>query len=80
MWIYLIVILAFGSLLSVAIVMASKNGSKAAQLEALKAEIRKQAKEQERANKIINNVRNMDEHTCRQRLHQIANKQSKRMQ
>lgn len=80
MWIYLIAILAFGSLLSVAIVMASKNGSKAAQLEALKAEIRKQAEEQARASKIMDNVRSFDEHTCRQRLHNVANKQSNRLQ
>lgn len=77
---YFICIFALGSLFTLVVTLASKNGSKAAQLEALKAELRKQAKEQERANKIINNVRNMDEHTCRQRLHQIANKQSKRMQ
>lgn len=80
MWTYLIAILAFGSLLSVAIVMASKNGSKAAQLEALKAELRKQAEEQARASKIMDNVRSFDEHTCRQRLHNVANKQSNRLQ
>ena len=55
--------------------LASKNGSKAAQLEALKAEIQKQAEEQERAEKITDSVCAMDEHTMRNKLHEIANKQ-----
>ena len=61
-------------LLGVALLLASKNGSKAAQLEALKAQIKKQMEEQARANKITDSVRNMDEHTVRSRLHEIANK------
>ncbi len=74
MWIYLVMILVFGSLFSVAIVMASKNGSKAAQLEALKAELRKQAKEEERANKVIDSVRNMSSDDVRKRLQDISSK------
>lgn len=80
MWIYLIVILAFGSLLSVAIVMASKNGSKAAQLESIKAELRKIANEQEKANRIKNNVASLSTDDARRMLQDVANKQSKRMQ
>lgn len=80
MWIYLIAILAFGSLLSVAIVMASKNGSKAAQLEALKAEIRKLAEEEARAKRINQNVANFSDSNITNKLHQIANEQSKRVQ
>ncbi len=68
-------ILVGGGLLAVCLWLASKNGSKAAQLEALKAEIKKQMEEQARANKITDSVRNMDEHTVRNRLHEIANKQ-----
>lgn len=64
-----------GGLLAVCLWLASKNGSKAAQLEALKAEIKKQQEEQARASKITDSVRNMDEHTVRSRLHEIANKQ-----
>ena len=79
MWIYLIAILAFGSLLSVAIVMASKNGSKAAQLEALKAELRKQAEEQARANRINNFANGLSGDDARKLLHDVANEQSKRM-
>ncbi len=74
-YVYLCIILCGMGLFSVAIYLASKNGSKAAQLAALKAEIKKQAEEQRRANKIMDNVRSFDEHTVRQRLHQIANKQ-----
>ncbi len=72
---YLCVMLCGVGLFSVAMYLASKNGSKAAQLEALKAEIRKQAEEQERAQKITDSVGAMDEHAVRSRLHQIANKQ-----
>ena len=79
MWIYLIAILAFGSLLSVAIVMASKNGSKAAQLEALKAELKKQAEEQARANRINNFANGLSGDDARKLLHDVANEQSKRM-
>lgn len=78
MWIYLIVILAFGSLLSVAIVMASKNGSKAAQLEALKAEIRKLAEEEARAKRINNFANGLSGDDAREKLHQIANSINKK--
>ncbi len=70
-----IAILGGGGLLGLALMLASKNGSKAAQLEALKSELKKQAEEQRKANEILDNVRNFDEHTVRQRLHQIANNQ-----
>ena len=62
-----------GSLL-VVIVLAGKNGRKAAQLEALKATLKKQAQEQARANKIMDNVRTMPHDDVRKRLHGIANK------
>lgn len=71
MGIYIIVLLAFG----LALLWAVKIGSKTAQLEALKAEIKRQTKEQERAEKIRHSVFTMDEHTVRRRLHKIANQQ-----
>ena len=74
MWIYLVMILVFGSLFSVAIVMASKNGSKAAQLESLKAELKKQAEEQARENRVIDSVRNMSSDDVRKRLQNISSK------
>ncbi len=74
-----VAILCGGGLVGVALWLASKNGSKSAQLEALKAEIRKNAEEQARASKIMDCVSGMDEHTVRQRLHQVANEQRRRM-
>ena len=73
--IYFVMVLAFGVCLSAVVLLSCKHGSKSAQLEALKAELRKQAREQERAREIANRVRIMDEHSVRQRLHEIANKQ-----
>lgn len=70
-----IFVCGFLLVLGVALYLARKEGSKAAQLEALKAELRKQAREQERAKEINNSVASMDEHAVRQRLHEIANKQ-----
>lgn len=74
MWGYLITIVAFGSLFVAAIRLASKQGSKAAQLESLKAELKKQAEEQKRANQIMDRVRNMPSDAVRQRLHHISSK------
>lgn len=71
---YFICIFALGSLLTLIVTLASKNGSKAAQLEALKAELRKIAEEEARANKIIDSVRNMPSNDVRKRLQDISNK------
>lgn len=57
-----------------ALLLASKNGSKAAQLEALKAELKKQAEEQAHVNKIMDNVRNMPNDDVRDRLRTISSK------
>ena len=72
---YFIGIFALGSLFTLVVTLASKNGSKAAQLEALKAELRKQAEEQARAARINSSVANMSDSDIRNRLHEIANKQ-----
>ena len=71
----LIAILCGGGLLGVSLWLASKNGSKAAQLEALKAELRKQAEEQRRAQRITDNVYSLPADDARRRLHDVANKQ-----
>lgn len=55
------------------IALAAKNGSKAAQLESLKAEIKKQESERKRAEKMASSVANMDDNTVRKRLHEISN-------
>ena len=80
MWTAIGMILAFGGVFAFAITLASKNGSKAAQLEAIKAELRKIAAEQEKANEINNNVANLSADDARGLLHSIAGKQQNRMQ
>jgi hypothetical protein len=77
---YFLCVFGLGSLLTVIILLSSKNGSKAAQLEALKSEIKKQAEEQARANRICQNVSNFSDSDITNKLHQIANEQSKRVQ
>lgn len=72
---YFVAILAFGSLLSAIVLLASKNGSKAAQLENLKAELRKNAEEQARAQKITDNVYSMSDDDARKRLCELQSKQ-----
>ena len=80
MWIYLTAILAFSLVLFLAIGFAKKSGKKEAQLEAIKAELKKIAKEQEKANEISNNVATLSADDARRRLHDVANKQSNRLQ
>lgn len=71
---YFICIFALGSLFTLVVTLASKNGSKAAQLEALKAELRKQAEEQARANKITDNVNSISDDDVRNRLQNLSSK------
>ena len=77
---YFLSIFGLGSLLTVIIFLSSKNGSKAAQLEALKAELKKQAEEQARVARINNSIANMSDSDVRNSLHKIATQQSKRVQ
>ena len=71
---YLVAIFIFSSIFGIAIMLASKHGKKTAQLEALKAEIEKNAEEQRRANEAINRVRNMSDDDVSKRLHNIQSK------
>ena len=64
----------FGMLWAVALWLANKCGSKKAQVEALKEEIKRQAKEQERANAINNRVDDMSTDAIRDRLSNIKGK------
>ena len=61
--------------MGVALWLASKNGSKAAQLAALKDEIRKNAEEQRRAREIKDRVCSLSADDARRRLHDVANQQ-----
>lgn len=66
----IILVIGFLGMLALVAVMASKNGSKAAQLENLKAELRKRAEEQARAQRITDNVRRKSTHSVRSKLQQ----------
>lgn len=64
----------FLSLLVLVVLLASKSGSKAAQLEVLKQEIKRRAEEQARAQKILDSVANMSSDDVRKRLQDISSK------
>ena len=69
-----ILVIAFFCLLGLVVLLSSKDGSKSAQLEVLKQEIKKRAEEQARAQKILNRVTNMPVDDVRKRLQDIAKK------
>lgn len=75
MWQYIFAIVAFGGVFATALFLASKHASKEAQLQNLKAELKKQAEEQERARKITDSVYSLSADDARRRLHDVANKQ-----
>ena len=74
LWQFIAILCGCG-IFGVALWLASKNGSKAAQLEALKAEIKKNAEEQKRAKEITDAVYAMSADDARRRLHEVASKQ-----
>lgn len=73
MWQQLGLIGLFGLLWAGALLLASRWGSKKAQLEALREEIKREAKEQERKNEIDTRVGNMSNDDVRKRLRNIKN-------
>lgn len=77
MWLYIILGVAFCSLLSAVIYLAIKNGRNSEKVESLKEEIRRRAEEQARANRIVDSVRMLTDDECRNRLHEIANGQQR---
>jgi len=60
----------FISLLGLAVWLASKSGSRAAKIEALKAELERTAREQARAQGIMDHVRHTDIERVREKLRQ----------
>lgn len=74
MWTHVILIGGFLSLLGLVVLLASKSGSKAAQLENLKTEIKKQAEAQARAQRILNHVANIPADDVRKRLQDVSSK------
>ena len=74
MWTAIACVLGFGGLLWAVIALSKNYGRAAAQTEALKAEAQRAAKEQERANKIIDSVDRMSVDDVRQRLQNVGRK------
>lgn len=75
MQVQIILICGFAVVFGMALLLARKCGSKAATLAALKAELKKQAQEQENARKIMDRVWHLSADDARRRLHDVANKQ-----
>ena len=72
MWTAIACVVGFGGLLWAVIALSKNYGRAAAQTEALKAEAQRVAKEQERANKIIDSVDRMSADDVRKRLRDIS--------
>ena len=72
MWTAIACILGFGGLLWAVIALSKNYGRAAAQAELLKAEAQRAAKEQERANKIIDRVDRMSADDVRKRLRELS--------
>lgn len=72
MWTAIACVLGFGGLLWAVIALSKNYGRATAQTEALKAEAKRAAKEQERANKIMDSVDRMSADAVRQRLRDIS--------
>lgn len=70
MWTAIGLIGGFSCLIWAVVYLAAKNGSKAAQIEVLKAE----AKERSRANKIMDTVRSLSADDVRNRLQNLSDK------
>ena len=75
MWQYLFAIVAFGGVFATALFLASKHASKEAQLQNLKAELKKQAEEQARARRIMDKVSYMSADDARRKLCELQSKQ-----
>lgn len=74
MWTAIGLILGFIFLLLAVIFLAKCWGENSTKAEMKKYELERMAKEQDRANKIINNVRNMSNECVRERLQNIKRK------
>jgi len=71
MWIYVFLTVLCGSLTGLVVYLATKNGSRAAQLEAIKEELKRTEKERAKQNEINNAVSNMSSSDVRDRLSNI---------
>ena len=74
MWTAIACVLGFGGLVWAVCALSKNYGRVTAQAEALKAEAKRAAKEQERANKIIDSVDRMHIDDVRERLRRLSDK------
>ena len=72
MWTAIACTLGFGALLWAVIALSKNYGRAAAQAELLKAEAQRAAREQERANKIMDSVDRMSDDVVRKRLRNLS--------
>lgn len=72
MWTAIACVLGFGGLVWAVCALSKNYGRAAAQAELLKAEAQRAAKEQERANKIMDSVDRMSDDSVRQRLRDLS--------
>lgn len=72
--VYVLITLAFSSLIGIVIFLSANNGKKSAELENLKADLRQEIKERERADKITYSVNNMSASDVAKRLQDISSK------
>ena len=72
MWTAIACVVGFGGLLWAVCALSKNYGRATAQTEALKAEANRAAKEQERANKIIDSVDRMSADDVRKRLRDLS--------
>ena len=80
MSIYVVLTVLCGSLLSLVVYLANKSGSRAAQLEAIKEELRRIGKEQAKADEINQNLASLNADAARRKLCELQSKQRNRMQ
>lgn len=74
MWTVIGATAGFITLVGLLVFLSNKNGKQNAQLDMLKKSAKRIAKEQERANKIMDNVRGMSSDTVSDRLRKISSK------
>lgn len=75
----ILIVLAFCFLIGLIIWLARREGKKSAKLEALKAEAKRNAEEQRKAQEVVNSVSSMSNDNARRLLQDVANKQSNRL-
>lgn len=77
MWTAIGLTSAFCFLIVLVIWLARREGKKSAKLEALKAEAKRNAEEQRKAQEVVNSVANLSVDDARRRLHSIATAQQR---